>query len=162
MAVRLKKYFLRIKTFLFFKIESWNFQHLFQIQFRETSQNFNFFSLFGQLLFFYRLSWNFERFHEILFQTDSERKFQLSILKNKKVLFLKKNFFTPLSVSKQSSFVYRPNFQRRFWSKVCNRRHCFIRLCILLTRSNDQFRNHELHNQSDKWIGQNNLEKSDS
>jgi hypothetical protein len=32
-------------------------------------------------------------------------------LKNKKVLFLKKKFFKPLSISKQKSFVYRPNFQ---------------------------------------------------
>ena len=29
------------KTFLFFKIESCNFQHLFKKEFRETSQNFN-------------------------------------------------------------------------------------------------------------------------
>ena len=42
-------------------------------------------------------------------------KFQLSILKNKKVLFLKKIWFRPLSISKQKSFVYWPNFQRRFW-----------------------------------------------
>ena len=40
-------------------------------------------------------------------------KFQLSVLKNKKVLFLKK--IKPLSISKQRSFVYRPNFQWRFW-----------------------------------------------
>ena len=34
------------KTFLFFKIVSWNFQYLFEIEFRKTSQNFNSFSLF--------------------------------------------------------------------------------------------------------------------
>ena len=34
-------FFFRNKTFLFFKIESWNFQHLFEKVFRETSQNFN-------------------------------------------------------------------------------------------------------------------------
>ena len=44
-------------------------------------------------------------------------KFQPSILKNKKVLFLKKIFFKPLSISKQKSFVYWPNFQWRFWFK---------------------------------------------
>ena len=33
--------FFRDKTFLFFKIESWNFQHLFEIKNHETSQNFN-------------------------------------------------------------------------------------------------------------------------
>ena len=38
-------------------------------------------------------------------------KFQASILKNKKVLFLEKKFFKPLSILKQKSFVYRPNFQ---------------------------------------------------
>ena len=46
-----KIYIFRNKTFLFFKIESWNFQYLFEIEFRETSQNFNSFSLFRQLLF---------------------------------------------------------------------------------------------------------------
>ena len=59
LAVRLKIHFFKNKTFLFFKIESWNFQNLFEIEFCETSQNFNSFSLFRQLLFsffFYRLS----------------------------------------------------------------------------------------------------------
>ena len=39
------------KTVLFFKIESWNFQHLFEKRFRETSQNFNSFSSFRHFLF---------------------------------------------------------------------------------------------------------------
>ena len=43
-------------------------------------------------------------------------KFQLSILKNKKVLFLKKIFFWPLSISKQKSFVYWLNFLEGFGS----------------------------------------------
>ena len=42
-------------------------------------------------------------------------KFQLSILKNKKVLFQKKIFFKPLSTLKQKSLDYRPNFQWRLW-----------------------------------------------
>ena len=51
-------------------IESWNFQHLFEIEFFGTSQNFNSFSSFRQLLFSYFLSvvwlsWNFVRFHQI-------------------------------------------------------------------------------------------------
>ena len=76
LAVRLKKYFFRNTTFLFFKIESWNFQHLFEIKFCETSQNFNSISLFGQLFFSFFLSvvwlsWNFVRFHKIFFQTDA-------------------------------------------------------------------------------------------
>ena len=45
LAVRLKKLFFRNKTFLFFKIESWNFQKLFEKEFCETSQSFNSFSL---------------------------------------------------------------------------------------------------------------------
>ena len=45
---------------MFFKIESWNFEHLFKIGFRDTSQNFNSFNSFRQLLFsFVWLSWNF-------------------------------------------------------------------------------------------------------
>ena len=48
----LKNIFLSNKIVLFFMIECWNFQHLFEIEFRETSQNFNFlFSLFRPLLF---------------------------------------------------------------------------------------------------------------
>ena len=72
-----KNIFFRNKTFLFFKIESWNFQHLFENEFCETSQSFNSFSSFRQLLFTFFLlvvwlSWNFVRFHEILFQTDAK------------------------------------------------------------------------------------------
>ena len=82
---------------MFFKIESWNFQHLFEKEFRETSQNFNSFSSFRKILFSFFLwvvwlSWNFVRFHEF-FSSNRCLKFQLSILKNKKVLFLKKIFF---------------------------------------------------------------------
>ena len=36
----LKNIFFRNKTFLFYKIESWNFQVQFEIKFRETLQNF--------------------------------------------------------------------------------------------------------------------------
>jgi predicted nucleic acid-binding Zn finger protein len=56
----LKNNFFRNKTFLFFKIGSWNFQHLFEIKFRETSQHFNSLSLFKN------------RFHKIQFQKDAE------------------------------------------------------------------------------------------
>ena len=53
-------------------------------------------------------------------------KFQLSILKNKKNLFLKKFFFKPLSISKQKSFVYCLNFPEGFGvSKLIN---CRLRL----------------------------------
>ena len=79
---RLKKYFCRSKTFLLFKIESWNFQHLLEK-----------FSLFRQFLIFkfllvVWLSWNFVRFHEILFQTDAEN-FSFLSWQTKKCFFLK-------------------------------------------------------------------------
>ena len=63
--------FLGIKTFLFVKIESCDFQHLFDLEFREkytkvkanqttfTEKNF----LLGIKVIW--MSWNFERFHEI-------------------------------------------------------------------------------------------------
>ena len=50
LAVLLEKYFFRNKTFLFFKIESRNFQYLFEKEFCKTSHNFNSFSLFRQFL----------------------------------------------------------------------------------------------------------------
>ena len=49
--------FLRNKTFLFFKIESWKFQFLFEI-----------WLLFSFFLLVFWLSWHFLRFHEILFE----------------------------------------------------------------------------------------------
>ena len=106
----LKKYFFMNKIFLFFKMESWNFQYLFEIEYRETSQNFKSFSLFRQLLFSFFLlvvwlSWNFVNY------------------------FSKKNLFKLLWTSKQNSFVYQTNFPRRFW--LC---HPFfvITLCNLV------------------------------
>ena len=64
-----KNNFFRNKTFLFFRIESWNFQHLCEIEFREISQNFNSFRqlLFSFFLSVVWLSWNFVMLHEILF-----------------------------------------------------------------------------------------------
>ena len=93
------KLFFRNKTCLFFKIDSWNFKHLFEKDFCETSQNFNSFSSFRQFLFSFFLSvvwlsWNFVRFHVILFQTDAEI-FSFLSYKTKKVLFLKKIWFRP-------------------------------------------------------------------
>ena len=66
-----KIFFLRI-TFFFFKMKSWNFQHLFENEFRETSLSFSSLRAFRQLLYAFFLlvvwlSWNFVRFHEIHF-----------------------------------------------------------------------------------------------
>ena len=83
---------------MFLKIENWNFQYLFEIEFRETSQNFNSFGLFRQLLFsFFSMGCLIElKLCEVSQNSFSNRywKFQLSTLKNKKVLFLKKYFLS--------------------------------------------------------------------
>ena len=94
--------FFRNKTFLFVKIEIGNFQHLFDLWFRETTHNF---SSFRQLfltidkchlniclneLKFCTASWNPK--------ANSCWKFQLSILTNKKVLFLKKIWSVPCTI----------------------------------------------------------------
>ena len=112
-----KNIFSRDKTSSFFKIECWNFQVQFEIGFHETSQNFNSFSFFRELLFspflsVVWLSWNFVRFHEIQFQTEPESFSFLSW--KRKVLFLKKIFFWPLSTWKQKIFVYWLNFLEAF------------------------------------------------
>ena len=60
----LKNILFRNKTFSFFKVESWNFQHLFEIGFRETSQVKSF-SLFRQLLFSIFLSVFWLKFCEV-------------------------------------------------------------------------------------------------
>ena len=94
---RLKKYFFRNKTFLFFKIESWNFQVQFEIEFRETMQNFN---SIRQPIKKHENNNCLNKLNELKFCEVSRNsisnrcwKFQLSILKNKKVLSLKKIFF---------------------------------------------------------------------
>ena len=83
--------FLGIKLFLFVKIESWNFQQLFDEGFCETLQNF---STFRQIF-----RWHFSRGNKScpnelkiceVSQTKTCWKFQISILTNKKVIFLKK------------------------------------------------------------------------
>ena len=69
--------FFRNKTFLFVKIESWNFQQLFDLGFRETLQNFSSFrqnsdSIFLQELRVVWMSWNTVWFHEIINQWEAE------------------------------------------------------------------------------------------
>ena len=67
---RLKNIFFRNKTVLFFKRESLNFQHLFEKEFRETSQSFNSIrqpieKIKITIVWISWMSWNFVRFHEI-------------------------------------------------------------------------------------------------
>ena len=62
---------------LFFKIGNWNFQHLFEKEFCETSQNFNSVSQWiekmkTKFVWINWMSWHFARFHEILFLTGAE------------------------------------------------------------------------------------------
>ena len=100
---------------MFFKIERWNFQHLFEIKFCETSQNFNSFSLFRQLLFsFSSMGCLIElKFCEVSRNSCLNRcwKFQLPILKNKKVLFLKKCFLVVVNIKTKKGW---------FWFQSCN------------------------------------------
>ena len=70
LAVWLKKPFFKNNTFLFFYIESSSFQHL--IEFCETFQNFNSFSLFRQLLFSFFSIGGLIELKFCTFQTDSE------------------------------------------------------------------------------------------
>ena len=101
---------------MFFKIESRNFQVHFEIEYRETSQNFNSFSLFRQLLFqslflsVVWLSWNFARFHEIQFQIEPES--SAFYLKKQKSFIHKKNF---QSIVKTKKLCLLTQFSRRFW-----------------------------------------------
>ena len=114
---------LKVET-QFFKIENWNFQHLFEKENRKTSQNFNSIrqpieKMEIQIIWMSWMSWNFVRFHEIQFQIDAE---SFSFLSWKtKMFYSKKKFFRPLSISKQKSFVYWPNFQWKFW---CEWQYC--------------------------------------
>ena len=66
-------YFFRNRTFLFYKIESWSFQHLFENEFREPSQNFiSIRHAIEKMKITIVWIWNFVRFLSIGFQTDAE------------------------------------------------------------------------------------------
>ena len=103
-------FFLGIK--LFFVFQDRKLKHLFEIEFRETSQNFNSFSSFKQSLFssflsVVWLSWSFVRFHEILFRTDA-------------VLFLKKYFLSPCQYQNKKALFTDPIFSKVFGLYYCN------------------------------------------
>ena len=84
------------------------------MKFRKTYQKFNtFIYLFH---FFHRLSVWIEilrGFTKLLFK--QMLKVSDFYLEKQKKIIPKKIFFRPLSISKQKSFVSRPNFQGRFW-----------------------------------------------
>ena len=110
--------FFRNNFFLFVKIESWNFQHLFHFLFCEISQNF---SSYQQLLLPIEKCPLNDCLNELKFckvsrnsKSNSCWKFQLSILTNKKVLFLKKFWSVPCTMDSsyfsQKMATWRPNF----------------------------------------------------
>ena len=119
LAVRLKKYFLRNKTFLFFKIESWNLKWILL-----NLTKFQLIPLIQTIVaFIFSIGCLIElKFCEVSAKAFSNRcwKCQSSILKNKKVLFLRKVFFKQLSIWKQKSFVYWLNFTEGFGSILWN------------------------------------------
>ena len=125
---RLKKYFFRNNTFLFFKIESQNFQHLFEIEFCETSQNFNSFSLFRQLLFssfFYQLSdWAeiLEGFMKFNFKMNV--KVSAFYLEKQKSFISKKYFLSCTTKVHPKGGVSRLNFPEGFGKHDWNNSFC--------------------------------------
>ena len=79
---------------MFFNIERWIFQYLFEIEFRETSQTYSGYSENCYLHFSIGclIEFNFYEVSQNPF-TNRSWKFQLSILKNKKRFIYKKKFF---------------------------------------------------------------------
>ena len=116
---------------MFFKIESWN---LFSASvWKRISWNLTKFQLIQLIqtivIFIFSIGCLIElKFCEVSRNSFSNRcwKFQLSILKNKKVLFLKKYFLSRCQYQNKKNFVYWPNFQWRFWgnhAKVAKNKH---------------------------------------
>ena len=103
-------------SFLFFKIETWNFQYLFEMEFRETSQNFNSFSLFRQLLlsFFQSVVWLSWKF---VWKFFFKKFLKVSpFYLEKQVLFLKKIILSCCQYqNKKALFIY-PIFSEGFGS----------------------------------------------
>ena len=105
--------FFRNRTFLFVKIESLNFQHLFDLGFCEILQTFSSFRQTFRWHFLWEvkvtwMSWNFVRFHE----NYKSNRFQISILTQRKVLFLKRILSAPYT-------------DYSFWDRLCNFLHKF-------------------------------------
>ena len=98
---------------MFFKIESWNCQVQFEIEFHETLQNFN---SIGQLIKKMKIKLNELKVCEVsrILISNWTWKFQLSILKNKKVLFLKKFFLSRTTKIDPKDGVSRLNFPEGF------------------------------------------------
>ena len=105
---------------MFFKIESWNFQQLFEKKIMKPYKIFNSFSSFRQFLFsifllIVWLSWHWG-FTKFIFK--QMLKMSAFYLEKQKSFIPKKNElsqeWTGFNI-KTTSFVYWPNFQRWLW-----------------------------------------------
>ena len=118
----------RNKTFLFFKIESWNFQNQFEKEFRETSQSFN--SIRQPI----ENNNSMNKLNELKFCEVSRNSFsnscwnfQLSILKKKSFIPKKKIFLavSPRYIQKMALAVsiFQKVLQARWGVCAAQRRH---------------------------------------
>ena len=103
-----------------------NFKHVFEIKFRETSQNFNSFSSFRQLLFLFFLCicCLIElKFCKVSQNSFANRcwKYQSSILKNKKGLVLKKYLLSRCQYQNKKALFTYPIFSEAFEFKYLNK-----------------------------------------
>ena len=101
----------RNKTFLFFKIESWNFQQLFEKEFHFNSIRQQIEKMKITIVWMSWMSWNFVRFHKILFQTDAE---SFNFLSWKKKIFLKKYFLGRCQYQNKKALFTDPIFSEGF------------------------------------------------
>ena len=113
------QFFFRNKTFLFVKIESWNFQQLFDLGFRETLQNFSSFRKTFRRHFSTgnKSCFNDLKFCEVSWNNKSKRcwKFQTN-----KSFIPKKILSVPCTMNSsffsQQMALWRPNFpHQRLW-----------------------------------------------
>ena len=116
----LRNIFCRNKTFLFFNIESWNFQHLFEKKIvkphKISTQSDNWLKKWKlEIVWIGWMSWNFVRCHKIQFQTDSES-FSFLSWKTKKFFSWKKYCLSLTTKIDPKDGAWCPNFQWRFWS----------------------------------------------
>ena len=120
---------------MFFKIESWNFQHLFENEFRETSQSFNTFSWFRQLLItFFSLGCMVElKFCEVSQNSFSNENESFSFLswKTKNFISEKNNFLAIVNI-KTKKLCLLIQFSRRFCYLVPFHSSC--KLIIMLEK----------------------------
>ena len=113
-----KKFFLGIKLFCFSRSKAKTFSICLKFnsrtptKFKVIQQSAHSDNCFFKFSISCLIEWKFCD-HETVLQTDAES-FNFLSWKTKKFLSLKKTFCKQLSISKQKSFVYWPNFHWRF------------------------------------------------